>query len=91
MTVDQTRDFGISLANKLSIDLGCKDIPFLDPISETLSIKRACPETLEDKVRICLNLLEETLQLIQEEGNSPPILIIDHVNLLLDGSAPKMQ
>jgi KaiC/GvpD/RAD55 family RecA-like ATPase len=90
LTVDQSKDFGISLANTLSIDLGCKDIPFfLDPVSEKLSIKRACPETLKQKVRICLNLLEEALQLIQEEGNSPPILIIDHVNLLLDESAPE--
>ena len=90
LTVDQSKDFGTSLANKLSIDLGCNNIPFfLDTIAQTLSIRRACPETLEQKVRICLNLLEEALQLIQEEGNSPPILIIDHVNLLLDESAPE--
>ena len=89
-TVDQSKDFGVSLAKALSIDLGCRDAPFfLDPIFEQLSIKRGCPKTLDDKVGVCWNLLENTLKLIQKEGHSTPVLIIDHVNLLLDESAPK--
>ena len=73
LTVDQTRDFGISLASALSIELGCKDFPsFFDWIS---SITRACPKTQEDKVKVCLNLLEAALERMQKEGNSPPILM----------------
>ena len=85
VAVDQKQDFGRSLANALSIDLGCKETPStFDPLLETLSVKKECPEKLEDRVKMCLNVLETALKKIQEEGNPAPILIIDHVNLLLD-------
>ena len=41
-------------------------------------------------VKVCLNLLEAAVQCMQKEGNSPSVLIIDHVNLLLDKSAPEI-
>ena len=75
VTVDHSADFGMSLANALSIDLGCKESP-----TGVIPVKKKCPETLGDRVKRCLNELEQ----IQEEGNSVPILIIDNVDILVD-------
>ena len=74
VAVDHSADFGMSLANALSIDLGCKESP-----TGVIPVKK-CPETLGDRVKRCLNKLEQ----IQEEGNSVPVLIIDNVDILVD-------
>lgn len=82
VTVDHSHDFSMSLANALPIvDLGCEE-------SLASKTKKECPETLEGRVKSCLSELEAALKQMQKEGNPSPILIIDHVNVLLDGNAP---
>ena len=85
VTLEQSIDFGLSLANALSIDLGCREYPSaIDPLLEKVYVKNECPKGQEDKVRSCLYELETALKQIQKEGSPAPILIIDHVDSLLD-------
>ena len=89
VSVSQDRDFGLTFANGLSIDLGCSP-SIIDGIIYLLGVRnKTCPETLEEKVEVCLDLLEKAMQQIKKGGNPAPILIIDHVNLLLDRSTEK--
>ena len=89
VAVDE-KDFGISLANALSIDLGCKESPStFDPLLETLHVKKECPKTPEAKLQHCLNVLEVTLKEMKEKRNPAPILIIDNVNYLVEKSSFK--
>ena len=82
--VDIHEDFGVSLADALFIDLGCKESQ--SPIDKFLGIiflKKKCPETTEARVQSCFSLLETALKQIKKEGNPAPVLIIDHVDILL--------
>ena len=77
--VNPHKEFGISFANALSIDLGCKESP-----SGVILVKKECPRTPEGRLKSCLNVLEAALKQMQKEGNPAPILIIDDVNFLLE-------
>lgn len=42
-----------------------------------------CPKTMVDKLQICLSILSGTVEEINDQGENPPIFIIDNVSALL--------
>ena len=81
--VSTENDFGMSLARKFSM---CKESPpHVELVLAYLQFPMPpkCPKTLEGKVRAWEKIMEDALLEMWKEGNPAPVLIIDHIDLLL--------
>ena len=78
-------DFGLYLADVLSIDLNCLP-PIRDPVSyifNKIVNPRECPDTVLRRVVACLQILTSTATKMGKNGTCLPTIIFDNVVQLL--------